>query len=274
MSVAYTAVLEVSEDSVLFLSGLLLAERRRRGTRKGTRALGTCKQAVLVLRWFLEDTRMLGMGIMVSRETVAKLMQAAGLAGIPRRQTRKNQKVEVFSEDLVNRDFLRTQPNLLWVCDITEHPTREGKLYCCAVLDVFSRKIVGWSIDSIQNTTLVVNALDMAISNRNPMPGTVFTPIHGVQFTSWSFTNRVKQAGLMPSLGTVGDGYDNAMMESFWSKMQTELLNRRKWKTRTELANEMFQYLEIFHNRQRRHSKLGYLTPVEYERLHALQQPA
>lgn len=216
----------------------------------------------------------LGMGIMVSRKTVAKLMQAAGLAGIPRRQTRKNPKVEVFSEDLVNRDFLRTQPDLLWVCDITEHPTREGKLYCCAVLDAFSRRIVGWSIDSIQNTTLVVNALDMALSNRNPEPGTVFHSDHGVQFTSWSFTNRVKQAGLMPSLGTVGDGYDNAMMESFWSKMQTELLNRRKWKTRTELANEIFQYLEIFHNRKRRHSKLGYLTPVEYERLHALQQPA
>jgi putative transposase len=148
-------------------------------------------------------------------------MQAAGLAGIPRRQTRKNPKVEVFSEDLVNRDFLRTQPDLLWVCDIIEHPTREGKLYCCAVLDAFSRKIVGWSIDSTHNTNLVVNALDMAISNRNPHPGTVFHSDHGVQFTSWPFTNRVKQAGLMHSLGTVGDGYDNAMMESFWSKMQT-----------------------------------------------------
>ncbi|KAA9160561.1 transposase [Amycolatopsis acidicola] len=94
------------------------------------------------------------------------------------------------------------------------------------------------------------------------------------QFTSWSFTNRVKEAGLMPSLGTVGDGYDNAMMESFWSKMQTELLDRKNWKIRTELANEIFQYFEIFHNRQRRHSKLGHLTPVEYERLHELQQPA
>ncbi|SFQ77800.1 Transposase InsO and inactivated derivatives [Amycolatopsis rubida] len=210
---------------------------------------------------------------MVSRKTVAKLMRAAGLAGIPRPQTRKNPKVEVRSEDLVNRNFLRTQPNLLWVCDITEHPTREGKLYCCAVLDAFSRKIVGGSIDNSQNTTLVVNALEMAISNRDPKPGNVFHSGHGVQFTSWTFTSRVKAAGLMPSLGTVGDGYDNAMMESFWSKMQTELLDRRKWKTRTELANEIFQYLEIFHNRQRRHSKLGYLTPVEYERLHELQQP-
>jgi hypothetical protein len=121
------------------------------------------------------------MGIMVSRKTVAKLMRAAGLAGIPRRQTRKNPKIEVRSEDLVNRNFLRTQPNLLWVCDITEHPTREGKVYCCAVLDAFSRKIVGWSIDNSQNTNLVVNALEMAISNRNPQPGTVFHSDHGVQ---------------------------------------------------------------------------------------------
>lgn len=128
--------------------------------------------------------------------------------------------------DLVNRDFLRSQPNLLWVCDITEHPTREGKVYCAAVLDAFSRKIVGWSIDHYQNTNLVVNALDMAITNRRPQPGTVVHSDHGVQFTSWSFPHRVQQAGLMPSLGTVGDGYDNAMMESFWSKMQTELLDR------------------------------------------------
>jgi putative transposase len=137
----------------------------------------------------------LGMGIMVSRKTVAKLMRAAGLAGIPRRQTRKNPKIEVTSEDLVNRDFLRSQPNLLWVCDITEHPTREGKLYCCAILDAFSRKIVGWSIDHAQNTTLVVNALEMAIQNRQPQPGTVVHSDHGVQFTSWSFTHRVQTAG-------------------------------------------------------------------------------
>jgi putative transposase len=101
----------------------------------------------------------LSVSIMVSRKTVAKIMRDAGLAGVPRRQTRKNPKVEVFSEDLVNRDFLRTQPNLLWVCDITEHPTREASFYCCAVLDTFSRKIVGWPIDSVQNTTLVVNDL-------------------------------------------------------------------------------------------------------------------
>jgi putative transposase len=210
----------------------------------------------------------LGMGISVSKNTIADLMQAAGLQGIPKQKGVKYARVTVTTDDLVNRKFLRSQPNLLWVTDITEHPTREGKVYCCAVLDAFSRKIVGWSIDSYQNSALVVNALDMAISNRRPAPGGVVHSDHGVQFTSWAFTSRIQQAGLMPSLGSIGDGLDNAMMESFWSKMQTELLNRRKWRTRTELASEIFQYLEIFHNRQRRHSQLGYLTPVEYERLH------
>ena len=115
----------------------------------------------------------------------------------------------------------------------------------------------------------------MAIKNRNPAPGGVVHSDHGMQFTSWALSQRIDQAGLLPSLGTIGDAYDNAMMESFWSKMQTELLNRKRWSTRAELANEMFQYLEIFQNRQRRHSKLGYLTPIEYERLYSeSRQPA
>jgi len=142
---------------------------------------------------------------------------------------------------------------------------REGKVYCCCVLDTFSRRIVGWSIDTIQNSNLVVNALDMAIKNRQPKPGGVVHADHGAQFTSWAFTDRVRKVGLMPSFGSVGDGLDNAMMESFWSSMQIELLNRKKWITRIELANAMFDYIEIFHNRQRRHSQLNYRTPIEFE---------
>ena len=149
----------------------------------------------------------------------------------------------------------------MWVTDITEHPTREGKVYCAAVLDAFSRRIVGWSIDSRQDSTLVVNALDMAIRNRRPEPGGIVHADHGVQFTSWAFGEKIRSAGLLPSFGTVGDGLDNAMMESFWSSMQIELLNRKKWKTRTELANAIFDYIEIFHNRQRRHSALEYKDP-------------
>jgi transposase InsO family protein len=117
----------------------------------------------------------------------------------------------------------------------------------------------------VQNSNLVVNALDMAIKNRRPAPGGVVHADHGAQFTSWAFTDRIRSAGLMPSFGTVGDGLDNAMMESFWSSMQIELLNRKRWKTRVELSNAMFDYIEIFYNRQRRHSQLDYVSPIEFE---------
>jgi transposase InsO family protein len=141
------------------------------------------------------------------------------------------------------------------------------------VLDVFSRKVVGWSIDSTQTASLVTNALGMAIDSRRLTAGTLIHSDHGVQFTSWTFTRRVHESGLIPSMGSIGDCYDNAVIEAFWGRMQTELLNRRTWRTRIELANSMFEYLEIFHNRRRRHSALGMLTPLEYETLYQQRQP-
>ena len=138
--------------------------------------------------------------------------------------------------------------------DITEHPTKEGKVYCAAVLDVFSRRIVGWSIDASPTATLVTNALGMAIDQREPTEGTVIHSDQGTQFTSWAFTRRA--------------------IDSFWSRMQVELLDRKRWRTRLELANAIFEYLEIFHNRQRRHSALGMLTPVEFEARHATETAA
>jgi hypothetical protein len=140
-------------------------------------------------------------------------------------------------------------------------------------LDTYSRKVVGWSIDATQTATLVTNALSMAISNRQPATGTIIHSDHRVQYTSWVFTRRVQQAGLAPSMGSIGDCYDNGRMESFWGRMQTELLNRQRWKTRIELANAIFDYLEIFHNRQRCHSSLGMLSPVEYERVRPMSLP-
>jgi putative transposase len=207
----------------------------------------------------------MGMDVSVSLRLVTVLMSNAGVAGLPGPAKIKRLRGIVTAGDLVNRKFHRLRRDELWVTDITEHPTREGKVYCCCVLDTFSRRIVGWSIDSVQNSNLVVNALDMAIKNRQPPGGGVVHADHGAQFTSWAFTDRIRKAGLMPSFGSVGDGLDNAMMESFWSSMQIELLNRRRWKTRVELANAMFDYIEIFHNRQRRHSQLGYQTPIEFE---------
>ncbi len=150
----------------------------------------------------------------------------------------------------------------------TEHPTREGKVYCAVVLDTFSRRVVGWSIDSSPTATLVTSALGMAINNRHPTDETVIHSDQGTQYTSWAFTRRAQESGLLPSMGSIGDCFDNAMVESFWARMQVELLNRKRWKTRVELANAIFEYLEIFHNRQRRHSSIGIHTPIEYETIH------
>jgi len=209
----------------------------------------------------------LGRQIVVSRKLVHKLMAEARLQGLPTPRRRKSLANVASSEDLVCRDFNRTAPNQLWLTDITEHPTREGKVYCCVVLDAHSRKVVGWSIDTHQASSLVTNALQMAISNRTPPAGTVIHSDHGSQFTSWAFSERVRQSGLVPSMGTVGDAFDNAVIESFWARLQTELLNRTKWKTRIELSTALFDYLEIFHNRNRRHSSLGMLTPIEFEKV-------
>jgi putative transposase len=155
----------------------------------------------------------------------------------------------------------------------TEHPTREGKVYCCVVIDAWSRRVVGWAIDSCQRADLATNALGMAIDSRSPATGGIIHGDHGTQFTSWTFTERARKAGLLPSLGSVGDPYDNAIAESFWARMQTELLNRRRWDTRVELANAIFEYIEGFHNRRRRHSALSWQTPIEFEATAISQAP-
>jgi putative transposase len=210
----------------------------------------------------------LGLGVSVGHNAVEMLMRRAGLRGLPGRKKPRPRHQTPTASDLVNRQFARPAPDQLWVTDITEHPTREGKIYCAVVLDTFSRRVVGWSIDSNQTATLATNALAMAIANRRPSPGTLIHSDHGTQFTSWAFTRRAQESGLVASMGSIGDCFDNAVIESFWGRVQVELLNRQTWKTRIELANALFEYLEIFHNRQRRHSALGMRTPLEYETLH------
>jgi transposase InsO family protein len=205
-------------------------------------------------------------GIYVSCNLVAILMHDAGIAGLPGPRKIKRIKGTPTADDLVERKFARSSLDELWVTDITEHRTREGKVFCCCVLDTCSRRIVGWSIDSVQDTQLVVNALDMAIGQRSKRTGGIVHADHGTQFTSWAFTDKVRQAGFMPSFGSVGDAFDNAMMESFWSSMQIELLNRKRWKTRVELSNAIFEYIEVFYNRRRRHSSIDYVSPIEFER--------
>lgn len=206
----------------------------------------------------------LGRGVQVGYHAVTMLMARAGLHGLPGGRRRRKPSGGPTALDLVDRNFARTEPDQLWVTDITEHPTREGKVYCCVVLDAHSRFVAGWSIDSSPTAALVTNALGMAIERRQPR-GTVIHSDQGTQFTSWAFTRRAVDSGLLPSMGSVGDCYDNAVIESFWSRMQVELLDRQRWSTRIELANAIFEYLEIFHNRRRRHSALGMLSPLEFE---------
>ena len=193
----------------------------------------------------------------MNHKLVAKVMANLGLAGLPRKRTRKRNLIGVrTSSDLVNRNFTADQPNQLWVTDITEHSTKEGTLYACVVLDVFSRKAVGWAVDRRPETSLVNSALFMAYSSRQPAAGGIIHADHGAQFTSWAFTSNVDKYGLRLSLGTVGDCFDNAMIESFWARMQTELLDRKKWVSIVELSTEMVDYIDTFHNHKRRHSSL------------------
>ena len=208
-----------------------------------------------------------GREIMVGHNAVESIMRELGIKGLPdssvaeRRQGRARSPRSIWFA----ASFRRDRPNELWLTDITEHPTREGKVYCCVVLDAFSRRVVGWSIDSTQTTMLVLNALGMATQRREHRDGLVIHSDRGVQFTSWAFSQSVRDAGIAPSMGAVGTAADNAMIESFWGRMQVELLNRRRWKTRIELASRDPRLHQHFHNTRRRHSALGMLTPAEVE---------
>lgn len=214
----------------------------------------------------------LGLGLPVNLKRVARLMRQAGIQGLYRRRRRGCTVRDPHAQpsaDLVNRQFTADGPDRLWVTDITEHPTEEGKLYCAAVMDAYSRRIVGWSMAEHIRTELVLDALGMAIVRRKPADGqTILHSDHGSQYTSWAFGQRLRKAGLLGSMGSVGDCYDNAMMESFWGTLQLEILDQKAWKTREELANAIFEWIECWYNPTRRHSSIGMHSPVTFEQLH------
>lgn len=151
------------------------------------------------------------------------------------------------------------------MADLTQHRTAEGWLYAGVVLDAFSRRVIGWALDDHPLTELTVNAVSMAVRNRRPPAGTVHHSDHGAQYTAASFGLTLRAAGIQGSMGRLGDARDNAVAESFFATLQTELLDRCAWQTRQQLQSAFFEYVEAFYNRQRRHSTLGYLSPVEYE---------
>jgi transposase InsO family protein len=216
----------------------------------------------------------LGQGVRVGRKRVARLLRMLGRRGISHRHKRRHRPAEAVHQDLVQRKFTAAGPDLLWCTDITEHPTRAGKVYCCAVEDVFTRQIVGWSIADHMRSDLVVDALQMATWRRRPQPGTIVHADRGSQYTSWVFGHRLREAGLLGSMGRVASSVDNSMIESFWSTMQRELLDTRTWDSPEELGAAIFEWIEAWYNPRRRHTALGMLSPIDYEQHWQRQQVA
>lgn len=205
----------------------------------------------------------------VGRKRVARLMREAGLAGVHRRRTTRTTIADrdaAPAPDLVNRAFTATGPDRLWVADITYVPTWQGFLYVAVVIDAFSRRVVGWSMAGHLRTDLILDAVNMAIERRRPGPGLVHHSDRGTQYTSLAFGRRCREAGIAQSMGSTGDAYDNAMAESFFASLETELIDRSSWRTRADARLAVFDYIEAFYNRVRRHSGLGQLSPAEYER--------
>ena len=215
----------------------------------------------------------LGLGIRCGRKRVARLMRQAGIAGIGHRGKKNRRRpAPAVHDDLVGRRFVADAPDRLWCTDITEHPTTGGKVYCCAVLDVFTRQIVGWSIADHMRTELVVDALQMATWRRRPIK-TVVHSDRGSQYSSWVFGKRLRDAGLLGSMGRVASSVDNAMIESFWSTMQRELLDTRRWDNPVRLGSAIFEWIEAWYNPRRRHTALGMLAPAAYEQHHNQRLP-
>jgi putative transposase len=210
-------------------------------------------------------------GIRVGRKRVARLMGAAGVVGVSRRRwiaTTTRSDAARPAPDLVQRVFRADGPNRLWVADATYIPTWAGFLFLAIVLDVFSRKVVGWAMATHLRTELMLEALDMALGQRRP-EGVIHHSDQGTQYTSVAFGLRCQAAGVRPSMGSVGDAYDNAMAESFFATLECELLDRQRFATPAEAEPVVFEWIEGWYNPHRRHSSLGYRSPNEFERIHA-----
>ena len=209
-------------------------------------------------------------GIRIGRKRVARLMRSAGLRGVTLRRfvitTTPDPKAS-RAIDLVERRFYAEGPDRLWVADITYVPTWAGFLYLAVVMDVYSRRIVGWAMETHLRTELILSALEMALTQRRP-ESVIHHSDRGCQYTSYAFGKRCQEAGVMPSMGSVGDAYDNAMAESFFATLERELLSRRRFRSQAEAKMAVFEWIEGWYNPHRRHSGLGYRSPVNYERAH------
>jgi len=206
------------------------------------------------------------------RKRVARLMRQAGLAGCRRRRRQPRTTVSdpaaTAAPDLVQRDFTPLAPDRVWVADITYVPTEEGWLYLATVLDAFSRRVVGWAMADHLRTELVLDAVELALRQRRPAPGLIHHSDRGCQYTSLAFGRHLRAAGLVSSMSRVGNCWDNAVAESFFATLKGELVDRQPWPSRAAARLAIFEYIEAFYNRQRRHSTLGYRSPAAYEAAH------
>jgi putative transposase len=210
-------------------------------------------------------------GVRVGRKRVERLMRRHGLTGLPKRRRKGKTTVRVPgvrpAPDLVGRDFQPSEPNRLWVADLTEVQTWEGKLYLAVVIDCFSRRVVGWAMADHMRAALVVEALEMAVRRRRPEAGLVHHSDQGSQYVSLRFGQRCREAGIQISMGARASALDNAACEAFFGSLKRERLNRRSWPTRREARSAIFEYIEGWYNPRRLHSTLGYLSPDNYEQL-------
>ena len=210
-------------------------------------------------------------GVRVGRKRVARLMRTAGMQGVSRRKrvlTTIRKPGARPAPDLVKRDFTADRPDQLWVADITYIRTWAGFLYLAVVMDAFSRRIIGWSMANHLRAELVIDALQMAIRQRRP-EGVVHHSDQGSQYTSLAFGKRCREANVRPSMGSIGDCYDNALCESFFATLECELLDRYKFRSRDQAGRAVFEFIEGWYNPHRRHSSIGYASPVRYEMEHA-----
>ena len=208
------------------------------------------------------------LGERLGAKRVARLMGELGLAGVSRRKgtrtTRRDQRARP-APDLVERDFSADAPDRLWVADITFVPTWAGFLFLAVVVDAFSRRVVGWAMANHMRTALVLDALNMALAQRQPDEAVIHHSDQGTQYTSIAFGKRCRAMNVRPSMGSVGDCYDNAMCESFFATLECELIERCTFRTQAEARMAIFEYIEGWYNLHRRHSSLGYLSPQAYE---------
>ena len=206
--------------------------------------------------------------IRVARKRVARLMRQAGLKGVQKPRfwcTTRSGIRERWAPDLVERHFTADQPNALWVADVTYVPTDEGFLYLAIALDVFSRLVVGWAMDGRLGSQLVLASLDMAYAQRTPRK-VIHHSDHGSEYTAVAFGTRCTKLGVRPSMGSVGDCFDNAMAESFFATLECEVLARNHFRTREEARTAIFCWINSWYNPTRRHSSIGYVSPQEFER--------